>query len=86
MSEFSDIWHCECDWKSQSLNMTSFRFHNQHWPEQEKRRLFHKHIAVRCKVEFDSKARREFYDQRVTSGNKLLFSDEERNWKPFQGC
>lgn len=43
---FSKILHCEWYWKS--LNMASFHYHNL--PEQEKQRLFHKHMEMRRKV------------------------------------
>lgn len=33
---------------------------------------------MRCKVEFNRTVRKEFYEQRVSSGDQWLFSNEER--------
>ncbi|KAK6296820.1 hypothetical protein J4Q44_G00329620 [Coregonus suidteri] len=68
---FSEIWHCECYWKS--LNMASFCYHNQHLPEQEKQHLFHKRMEMIRKVEFYRKVRMEFYEDGVLQ----VFSDKE---------
>ncbi|KAK6299932.1 hypothetical protein J4Q44_G00299650 [Coregonus suidteri] len=70
---FSEILHCEWYWKSHSINIASFCYHNQHLPEQEKRCLFHKDMEMRRKVEFYRKVRREFYENGVLQ----VFSDEE---------
>lgn len=77
LPSLSEIYNCEWYWKSQSLQMASFRYHNQHLPEQEKQRLFHKHMELRRKVEF-YRGVTKAYQPRLSSGEEWpLFSDED---------
>lgn len=39
--------------------------------------LFHQHMEMKHKVEFHRRVRREFYEQRMSSGNQWLFTDGE---------